>query len=130
MKDYDFYLDLSRGSTLTLEDADSILKKINMCVASIKAEDKMDFYNDLLKKAFEYTSIRCSWELMDREEKIDNDNFRTGCHNSFITSIDVLSRLAAAEDVDSSWREDLGDDRKRIGDFACYITYINGIANR
>ena len=130
MNDYDYYLELSRGSSLTLEDADSILKKMILCVESLKVKDKMDCYNGILKAAFEYTSIRCKWELMDREEKIDNDNFRTGCHNSFIISLDVLSRLAAAEDVDSSWREDLGDDRKRIGDFACYIAYINGIANR
>ena len=130
MNDYDFYLDLSRGSTLTLEDADSILKKMILCVESLKVKDKMDCYNGILKAAFEYTSIRCKWELMDREEKINEDNYRTACHDTFISSLNSLSGRAAAEGVDLSWREELGDDRKRIGDFACYIAYINGIANR
>lgn len=130
MNSYDSYLTLSRGSSLSIEEAAAVLKDLNTCISQVKADDKMDFYNDCLRKAFQYTSIRCDWELMSREEKIDKDSYRTACHDSFIISLNILSRLAANEGVDTSWREQLGEDRKRIGDFACYLTYINGISNR
>lgn len=32
--------------------------------------------------------------------------------------------LAQNEGVDNSWREKLGDERKRIGNFACFVSYI------
>lgn len=51
-------------------------------------------------------------------------------HDAFITSLNVLARIAEKEGIDNSWRDDLGEDRKRIGDFACYISYITGISNR
>jgi hypothetical protein len=51
-------------------------------------------------------------------------------HDTVIDSIEILARLANKEGMDISWREDLGDERKRIGDFACFVTYITGISNR
>ena len=90
----------------------------------------MDFWNDCLRRAAEYTRIRNDWELMSREEKMDADSGRTLSHDGFITSLNVLSRIAEREDIDNSWREELGDNRTRIGDFACFISYITGISNR
>ncbi|MCR5108260.1 MAG: hypothetical protein K6B28_08870 [Lachnospiraceae bacterium] len=130
MNDYDSYLLLSRESSLKTETAENILKGMNKCISDIRSEDKKEYYIDMLKKAFRYTSIRCEWELMSRNEMIENDSLRTAYHNDFITSLNILARLAANEGIDSSWRESLGDNRKRIGDFACYITYITGISNR
>ncbi|WP_294187580.1 hypothetical protein [uncultured Clostridium sp.] len=36
----------------------------------------------------------------------------------------MLSRYLQKADKDITWREQLGDERKRIGDFACYIAFI------
>ena len=130
MNDYSTYLDISKGSTLTFEEACEILAELKACVEKISAEDKDEFYNEMLEKAFEYTSIRCEWELLSSEERSEKDPYRTSVHDGFITSLNIIARLAGQEGVDASWADKLGDKRKRIGDFACFLTYINGIANR
>ena len=48
----------------------------------------------------------------------------------FITSLNTLARIVKNEGGDASWRAQLGDYRKRIGDFACFVSYITGISNR
>lgn len=107
-----------------------IYREMVECVEKCKMEDKLDFWRDCLKKSAKYCKIRNDWELMTREEKIDTDSSRTSAHDSVITSINVLARIAEQDGVDPAWREKLGDDRKRIGDFACFISYMTGISNR
>ncbi|MBP5744982.1 MAG: hypothetical protein J6W58_01615, partial [Lachnospiraceae bacterium] len=70
------------------------------------------------------------WEFMDYQERIDADPSRTRMHDTVIDSIEILARLANKEGMDISWRDDLGNERKRLGDFACFVTYITGILNR
>ncbi len=130
MNGHKTYLHISAGSTLSFEEACTILDEINECFEKISAEDKQDFYKEMLEKAFKYSQIRCQWELMSGEERALNDSYRTSAHNGFITSINVISRLAGQEGIDASWLGRLGDNRKRIGDFVCFLSYINGICNR
>lgn len=127
---YEAYLESSRGNTLTIEDAMSLYHELVESFNKCTLEDKSDFWKDFLRKAAEYTYIRNKWELMTREERMDADAGRTMTHNSFITSVNVLARIAEKEGIDHSWREKLGDERKRIGDFACFVAYITGISNR
>ena len=127
---YELYLNNSRGNSLTIEEAQSIYSKIVAGVEECRLEDKFDFWNDFLKKAAEYTYIRNKWEFMSREEKMEADQGRSLVHDSFITSLNILARIEDNEGIDKSWREELGDDRKRIGDFACFVSYITGISNR
>ena len=127
---YEAYLAHPAGNILTLEDALSIYAKMAESIKKCTLEDKMDFWNNFLKKAADYTYIRNNWELMSREEKMDADARRTSNHDAFITSVNILARIAEKEGVDNSWREMLGDARKRIGDFACFVSYITGISNR
>lgn len=67
---------------------------------------------------------------MSREEKLEADQGRSLKHDAFITSVNILARIAAKEDIDNSWRDEIGAERKRIGDFACFVSYITGISNR
>lgn len=127
---YEEYLNSPDGNILTMEEALQIYTRMANCISRCTLEDKMDFWNDCLKKAAEYTIIRNNWERMSREEKMDADEGRTLKHDGFITSLNILSRIAQKEGVDSSWRDELGEERKRIGDFACFVTYITGISNR
>jgi hypothetical protein len=92
--------------------------------------DFMELYSAFIKSAVDYAHIRSEWYLMDKAEKVQKDSFRTSLHNSFIDSCNILSRYMSKENLDSSWRERLGNDRKRIGDFACYISAILGIKSR
>ncbi len=127
---YESYLKHPAGHILTIEDAMRIYGKMAESISKCKLEDKMDCWNDCLKRAADYTKIRNDWERMSREEKMDADEGRTMTHDRFITSLNILSRIAAMEDIDNSWRDELGEERKRIGDFACFIAYMTGISNR
>ena len=127
---YETYLEHPAGNILKTEDAARIYKAMAECIEKCTLEDKMDFWNDCMKSAMEYNYIRNAWEFMSREEKMDADSGRTMKHDGFIISLNVLSRIAEQENVDNSWRKELGDNRKRIGDFACYISYVTGISNR
>ena len=130
MNTYEAYLNHPAGSILPIEEALQIYTDLVKSVASCTVEDKMEFYQDFLKKAVAYAEIRCDWEFMTREEKQEIDAQRTNRHNAFITAVNILSRFAENEGVDNSWREKLGEERKRIGDFACFTAYMTGIANR
>ena len=125
---YEAYLKHPAGDTITMEDALRIYTAMAESIEKCKVEDKMDFWNDFINKAAKYAYIRSQWETMTREEKMDQDDGRTAAHNSVITAVNVLSRIVDNEG--NSWREELGDSRKRIGDFACFVSYITGISNR
>lgn len=130
MNTYENYLENAGNSALTMENALEIYNEIVSSVTSCKDEDKMEFYDDMIKKACSYAKIRGEWEYMTKEEKMDADQGRTIKHNAFIDSVNILSRLITNDGVNSDWREKLGDNRKRVGDFACFIAYITGISNR
>ena len=127
---YESYLNNSSGNVLRIEEAQSIYSKMVASIGKCQLEDKLDFWNDFLKKAAEYTYIRNKWEFMSREEKLEADQGRSLTHDSFITSLNILARIAAKENIDNSWHDELGEERKRIGDFACFVSYITGISNR
>jgi hypothetical protein len=85
---------------------------------------------ELLVKALEYARIRAQWILMSLEQRKEMDQRRTLAHNAFIDACNIMSRNMGNNDEDNSWRAELGDDRKIIGDFACYIHCFLGIEAR
>ena len=99
-------------------------------------EDSKELYEDLVSQCTRYMQYRMNWLLYSREEKISQDSYRSACHDSLIIKFDVLSRYCKSIGVDTAWREELGDikenplNRKKIGDFACYIVFINAINAR
>ncbi|MCR4792792.1 MAG: hypothetical protein K5871_08575 [Lachnospiraceae bacterium] len=127
---YEKYLEHPAGHILAVEDAMKIYKEMAECIDKCTMPEKMRFWNDCIKRAAEYAKIRNDWELMTAEEKMAADEGRSLVHDGFIMSVNVLSRIAEKEGVDASWRSELGEDRKRIGDFACFISYVTGISNR
>lgn len=127
---YEGYLNHPAGNILTIDDALKMYTALGESIAKCSAEDKMEFYDDFIKKALKYADYRCEWEYKSKEDKLTEDKYRTSSHDAFIDSLNLLSRLAAAEGIDNSWREELGDERKRIGDFACFVAYMTGISNR
>ena len=121
---------LKNASVLTVEDAMDIYQRMADSIKACSLEDKMDFWNHTLRLAADYSNTRNRWELLSTKERISADKSRTMEHDAFIISVNVLARIAAAEGIDNSWRKELGDNRKRLGDFACWIAYITGISNR
>lgn len=96
----------------------------------------LELYDELMKVATRYAAIRANWLLLSREEKSEQDSGRTSCHNSVITHFNMLARYLKQQGKAAAWRDKLGyeeDDlynRKAVGDFACYLAFVNGINAR
>lgn len=125
---YEEYLKKA-NDTLTLEEADDILSQIQNSIDS-SDEDAAELYNDFLEGAFSYASVRSGWLLLAKNEKMEQDKGRTLKHDSVINRVNILARYLEKTGKDISWREKLGDSRKRIGDFACYAALFYGLSAR
>lgn len=82
------------------------------------------------RAAIKYVNIRAEWRLMTVPERVAADKNRTAAHNAFIDTVNVLSRSMASSGKDNEWRRLLTDDRKIIGDFACFLVAHLGVLAR
>ena len=130
MNTYEAYLNHEAGNIITIEECMQIYKELVESITLCSLEDKDEFWNEFINRAARYTYIRNQWETMSTEEKMAADDGRTQAHNVVITSLNTLARIVEQEGRDASWRAKLGNERKRIGDFACFVSYITGISNR
>lgn len=94
-----------------------------------------ELLDDLIHAAVEYARIRTDWalappDLQDVEGREARGAHRTAVHNSFIVACNVLGRQMEQAGLDATWREVMGEDRREIGDFACYLHAILGIQAR
>ncbi len=98
--------------------------------------DALELYEELIITATRYIIFRSNWLLWTREEKIAQDPGRTACHDSVIVKFNQLARYLKSRGHSAAWRDILGyeeDDpyyRKRIGDFACYLVFVNSVLAR
>ncbi|TWU31623.1 hypothetical protein S225a_20140 [Candidatus Brocadiaceae bacterium S225] len=74
--------------------------------------------------------IRADWRLSPLAERKMVDSSLTIAHNAFFDACNILSRNMAKAGEGVSWRVELGEDRKNIGDFACYLHCISGVEAR
>ena len=95
--------------------------------------EAVELYEELIDAATRYAAVRAKWLRMSKEEKID---LRTSHHDSVITHLNMLARYLKMQGKKALWREQLGDVeengyiRKGIGDFACYLVFVNSICAR
>ncbi|MGN9126673.1 hypothetical protein ACTM97_09745 [Oliverpabstia intestinalis] len=98
--------------------------------------EAVELYEELIDAATRYAAVRAKWFRMSKEEKIDTDSLRTSHHDSVITHLNMLARYLKMQGKKAVWREQLGDVeengyiRKGIGDFACYLVFVNSICAR
>ena len=120
--------------SLTIEQMQQLHEEIISNISN--DEDALEIYDELLQKANEYCAIRAKWLLLDKDKKNEIDDLRTSHHNSLIIKFNMLSRYLALKNIVHKWRDILGDEkdnpycRKRIGDFACYLVFINSLNSR
>jgi len=86
--------------------------------------------NDVTENCLRYAHLRAEWYLMSDDDKRNNEDTRTRTHNTLIDSCNILSREMIKRGEDANWRNELGGDRKEIGDFACYIHCLLGLYSR
>lgn len=129
---YEEYLPLKKSipMELMMEIHQEILLEIGT------DDDALELYEELLKAANRYSTFRSNWCIWNHEEKMDKDLSRTSCHDSMIVKLNKLARYLKMQGRNVKWREVLGDEnedgynRKRIGDLACYIVFVNSICAR
>lgn len=132
MCSYDEYLKFDRS--LPFEEAILIFEEMNREIGT--NEEAIDLYEELLRKAIEYSAIRSKWTVMSPEEKADADPGRTMKHDSLIVKFNQLARFLKMQGKSATWRDKLGYDeddkinRKKIGDMGCYIAFIHAINAR
>jgi hypothetical protein len=90
----------------------------------------VDLKADLMNLAVRYARIRVDWLAADAEKQSEVGEDRARAHDAFIAACDILGRNMQKQGEDASWRHDLGNDRKRTGDFACYLHCILGLSAR
>ena len=61
--------------------------------------------------------------LEDHTEDRQKHDDRTVMHDSVIHSLDELAAYTKEHGKEAKWRDELGYQRKRIGDFACYVFF-------
>lgn len=132
MNDYANYL--NERKALSFEDMqflhEQILSELDEDV------DARELFGELLRVSVRYAAIRAEWPLLSREEKADRDSNRTSCHDSVIIHVNMLARYLKKQEKPVIWRDRLGyeendsDNRKVIGDFACYLAFVNGLNAR
>ena len=132
MNTYREYLTYEKA--ITIEQMEAIHNEI---VEEIGADpDSQEIYEELLNACFNYAVIRADWSLMDNDVKMEKDPLRTSRHNMVILQLNLLARYLKKIGKAAAWRDKLGyeeDDRfnrKVMGDFACYLAFINGICER
>ena len=129
---YSDYVTMKKS--LTFEEMDHLYQTMISEIGN--DEDSLDLYQELLLTANRYSFFRSNWFLWSTEKKLEEDPNRTSCHNSLIIKFNQLARYLKMQGKSASWRDELGyeeDDpynRKRIGDFACYIIFLNSIHAR
>lgn len=115
--------------TMLLSEADDIFTKM---YSSLQNADKelVSLYTDMITKAVDYAGVRSEWLLLSPEEKKYNKEQRDLLHDTFIVTLNTLEEAMESRRISTAWRDLLGTDRKRIGDFACYLALFYGLNSR
>lgn len=80
--------------------------------------------------AVRYAQFRVEWRLATREERAAMDGHRTHLHTALIDACNILSRRMRECAEDNEWRSLVGEDRREIGDFACWLHCFLGLEAR
>lgn len=125
---------LQEPKSLTVEKMRDIHEQILNAIAD--DVDAKEIYEEVIGAATKYASFRSEWFIWDRATRMERDDSRTSCHNALIVKFNMLARYLKAQGKTAEWRDELGyeeDDkynRKAIGDFACYLVFVNSINAR
>lgn len=107
-----------------------------MIASLIRADDRAkELYNDFINACISYANIRAIWSTSSSKIRRDMDEKRTLKHDMVLSSLDILDKYLAKQNLATNWRDIIGkqhsgQERKRQGDFACYISYIHGLSAR
>lgn len=99
-------------------------------IAQVSDPDFQEMAKGFLESAVRYANIRAEWALKDVKWRLAQDHGRRIAHNAFIDRCNLMARWMKKLEQNTQWRRDLGEDRKRIGDFACLLHAALAISAR
>lgn len=123
---------LEEKDCLTFQEAEKIHSQL-LNSANITDSDFQEFWDDMIEAAIIYVNTRAKWSVQTLEERRDIDDSRTRQHNTFMINLKVIATYMKQQNLSSEWFDKLGtieNNRKRFGDFACYLVYINSLNAR
>lgn len=91
-------------------------------VEMVRRYSQVEIRDQLYCAAARYTGLRANWALANPANRAALDGPRRSAQDSFIDACNILSRNMAARGESIEWRDELGDDRKVLGNFACGLT--------
>ena len=110
------------------EEAQTILDEIEQ---NTRDDDILhDLYQDLLVTSLRYARLRAEWFVAGLEARQEMDARRTAAHDALIDACNILSRAMHQRGKSTAWRRQVGENRKEIGDFACWLHAVMGIRAR
>lgn len=120
---------LNNETALGFETANKIYLQI------LAGKEKKDggyeeLLDTLIKRAYDYGIIRSRWHFLSLQECLEIDEYRTQCHDLFIAAKNKLSKYMYMHGMGNDWDDLLGEERKRIGDFACFLCYVHALNAR
>ena len=99
----------------------------------VRAAEATSFHgllHQMRRAAARYAGLRAEWALASVEARPGLEDTRSFAHDAFIDACNILSRNMAARGESIEWRRELGDDRKTLGDFACWLTLSLALSAR
>ena len=129
---YDYYL----GTPQCISFEESLELHREMIAEVGEDKEANEIYDELIETASEYALIRSNWTTKPRDWRRSKDDARTAKHDSLIVKFNMLARYLKMQGNEAAWRDELGyeeDDRcnrKRIGDFGCFLAYVHAVSGR
>jgi hypothetical protein len=99
-------------------------------VEMVHRSSQISLRDQLYHAAARYAGLRADWALADPAGREALDALRRAAHDAFIDACNILSRNMAERGESIEWRRELGDDRKTIGDFACWLSLSLALSAR
>lgn len=126
--------DYSMSEPLSVDDASTIYQDMAHLLIN-PDNDCLFLWEDVVRACAHYTKLRAEWQVTDLKTKGTIGHARTSAHNVVINSFVAFRRLAKSRNLNTQWGDDIGlshpdTNRKRIGDFANYLTYITALKGR
>ncbi len=120
---------LKNENALSIEEAERIYKSIvNQEIADGREFQRL--FAILQGRAVEYAGYRAKWLVMSQHEKMEIDETRSRHHDLFIKAKNDLVKYMYNNKMNIDWDDELGEERKRIGDFACYMVFLMSLHAR
>ena len=120
---------LEEENSLNLEAAEKIYMAI-IKQAPVRDREFEKLFGTMQERAVTYAGYRAKWLTQSLQERLEVDETRSRHHDLFIKAKNDLVKYMYANKMDADWDDELGEARKRVGDFACYMVFLMSLHAR